>query len=97
MDLLLLAHLFADGNQDAKASSAPLWAAWIPAVIALLGTLLVAWRSGRKTDKQMELSKQATPPELTRYKEWLEISKTYKELVNFEDVDALSKVSDEYK
>ena len=97
MDLLLLAHLFADGNQDAKASSAPLWAAWIPAVIALLGTLLVAWRSGRKTDKQMELSKQATPPELTRYKEWLEISEKYKELVNFENVDALSKASDEYK
>ena len=97
MDLLLLAHLVADGNQDAKASSAPLWAAWVPAVIALLGTLLVAWRSGRKTDKQMELSKEATPPELTRYKEWLEISEKYKELVNFENVDALSKASGEYK
>ena len=97
MNLILLAHLFADGNQDAKASSAPLWAAWVPAVIALLGTLLVAWRSGRKTDKQMELSKQATPPELTRYKEWLEISEKYKELVNFENVDALSKASKDYK
>lgn len=97
MNLILLAHLFADGNQDAKATSAPLWAAWVPAVIALLGTLLVAWRSGRKTDKQMELSKQATPPELTRYKTWLEVSEKYKGLVNLENVDALSIASGEYR
>lgn len=97
MDLLLLAHLFADGNQDAKASSAPLWAAWVPAVITLLGSLVVAWWSGRKVDKQTEISKQGAPPELLRYKEWLEASEKYKGLVNFENVDALSIASEEYR
>ena len=67
------------------------------AVIAGIVSLGVAWWNGRKVDKQMELSKEATPPELTRYKEWLEISEKYKELVNFENVDALSKASKEYK
>lgn len=67
------------------------------AVIAGIVSLSVAWWNGRKVDKQMELSKEATPPELTRYKEWLEISEKYKELVNFENVDALSKASKEYK
>lgn len=97
MNLLLLAHLVADGGKAAETSSGPVWATWVPAVIALLGTLLVAWRSGRKTDKQMELSKQATPPELTRYKTWLEVSEKYKELVNLENVDALSIASGEYR
>lgn len=69
----------------------------IAAVIAGIVSLSVAWWNGRKVDKQMELSKEATPPELTRYKEWLEISEKYKELVNFENVDALSKASEEYK
>lgn len=97
MDLLLLAHLVADGNQDAKASSAPVWATWIPAVITLLGSLVVAWWSGRKVDKQTEISKQGAPPELLRYKEWLEASEKYKGLVNFENVDALSIASEEYR
>ncbi len=97
MDLLLLAHLVADGNQEAKASSAPVWATWVPAVIALLGSFLVAWWGGRRVDRQIEISKQATPPELTRYKEWLEISKDYKELVGTkEDVES-SEVSEERK
>ena len=78
MNLLLLAHLVADGGKAAETSSGPVWATWVPATIGLLGSLGVAWWSGRKIDKQMELSKQATPPELTRYKEWLEISEKYK-------------------
>ena len=88
MNLLLLAHLVADGGKAAETSSGPVWATWVPATIGLLGSLGVAWWSGRKIDKQMELSKQATPPELTRYKEWLEISGKYKELVNSDDVDS---------
>lgn len=97
MNLLLLAHLIADGEKAAEASSGPVWATWVPATIGLLGSLGVAWWSGRKTDRQMELSKQATPPELTRYKTWLEVSEKYKELVNLENVDALSIASGEYR
>ena len=40
------------------------------AIIAALSLILTA----RRETKQMELSKQGTPPELTRYKEWLEVS-----------------------
>lgn len=65
----------------------------IAALIAITGVVLTV----RKTTQQIEFSKQGTPPELTRYKEWLEVSKAYKELVNSENVDALSKVSNEYK
>ena len=65
----------------------------IAALIAIAGVVLTV----RKTTQQIEFSKQGTPPELTRYKEWLEVSKAYKELVNSENVDALSKVSNEYK
>lgn len=97
MDLLLLAHLVADGNQDAKASSAPVWATWVPATIGLLGSLGVAWWSGRKIDKQMELSKQATPPELTRYKEWLEASEKYKEIMEFERANSFEDAEKEYQ
>ena len=63
------------------------------AVIAALSLIL----SARRETKQMELSKQGTPPELTRYKEWLEISEKYKELVKFGNVDALSITSEEYR
>lgn len=63
------------------------------AVIAALSLIL----SARRETKQMELSKQGTPPELTRYKEWLEISEKYKELVKFGNVDALSIISEEYR
>lgn len=69
----------------------------ITAVIAGLVSLCVAWWSGRKIDKQMELSKQANPPELNCYKTWLEVSEKYKELVNFENLDALSIASEEYR
>lgn len=69
----------------------------ITAVIAGFVSLCVAWWSGRKIDKQMELSKQANPPELNCYKTWLEVSEKYKELVSFENVDALSIASEEYR
>lgn len=68
----------------------------ITAVIAGLVSLCVAWWSGRKIDKQMELSKQANPPELTRYKTWLEVSETFKELEGVEDTRALAD-SEEYQ
>ena len=44
------------------------------AAIAALSLILTA----RRETKQMELSKQGTPPELTRYKEWLEAYERYK-------------------
>lgn len=68
----------------------------ITAVIAGFVSLCVAWWSGRKIDKQMELSKQANPPELTRYKTWLEVSETFKELEGVEDTRALAD-SEEYQ
>ena len=97
MNLLLLAHLIADGEKAAEASNGPVWATWVPATIGLLGSLGVAWWSGRKTDRQMELSKQATPPELTRYKEWLDASEKYKTLVSSLDNGISAEESDEYK
>ena len=97
MNLLLLAHLVADGGKAAETSSGPVWATWVPATIGLLGSLGVAWWSGRKTDRQMELSKQATPPELTRYKEWLDASEKYKTLVGSLDDGISTEESDEYK
>lgn len=63
------------------------------AIIAALSLIL----SARRETKQMELSKQGMPPELTRYKAWLEVSESYKELVKFGNVDALSVASEEYR
>lgn len=51
------------------------------AAIAALSLILTA----RRETKQMELSKQGTPPELTRYKEWLEASERYKEFAKISD------------
>lgn len=65
----------------------------IAALIAITGVALTA----RKTTQQMELSKQGTPPELTRYKEWLEVSEKYKELVNSTNVHILGKSLSEYQ
>ena len=67
------------------------------AVIAGIVSLSVAWWNGRKVDKQMELSKEATPPELTRYKEWLDASEKYKTLVGSLDDGISTEESDEYK
>lgn len=97
MKQMLLAQMLTEGAEATQSSSTLPWGTWIPSVIGLLGSLIVAWWSGRKTDRQMELSKQATPPELTRYKTWLEVSEKYKELVNLENVDALSIASGEYR
>lgn len=69
----------------------------IAAVIAGFVSLSVAWWNGLKVDKQIELSKEATPPELTRYKEWLEVSEKYKELVNSTNVHILGKSLEEYQ
>lgn len=65
----------------------------IAALIAITGVILTV----RKTTQQIELSKQGTPPELTRYKEWLEVSEKYKEFVNLENVDELSIDPEEYR
>lgn len=65
----------------------------VAALIAIIGVALTA----RKTTQQMELSKQGTPPELTRYKEWLEVSEKYKELVNSTNVHILGKSLSEYQ
>lgn len=60
------------------------------AAIAALSLILTA----RRETKQMELSKQGTPPELTRYKEWLEASERYKEFAKTLDA---SKSKDHLK
>lgn len=53
----------------------------IAALIAIAGVVLTV----RKTTQQIELSKQGMPPELTRYKEWLEASERYKEFAKTSD------------
>lgn len=101
---LLLAQVLAEGSSwdylwhwthdpDVWKAVLPAAATVIAAAIAVIGVGLTA----RKATQQMELSKQGTPPELTRYKEWLEVSEKYKELVNVENVDALSIASEEYR
>lgn len=65
----------------------------VAALIAIIGVALTA----RKTTQQMEFSKQGTPPELTRYKEWLEVSEKYKDLVDSTNVHVLVKNSPEYQ
>ena len=94
---ILLAQVLAEGAEVAQTSNVLPWAGWIPAVIGLLGSLIVAWWSGRKIDKQMELSKQATPPELTRYKTWVEVSEKYKELMEFERANSFEGAEKEYQ
>lgn len=94
---LLVAQVLAEGAEVAQTSNVLPWAAWIPAVIGLLGSLIVAWWSGRKIDKQMEFSKQATPPELTRYKTWVEVSEKYKELMEFERANSFEGAEKEYQ
>lgn len=69
----------------------------ITAVIAGFVSLCVAWWSGRKIDKQIELSKQATPPELTRYKTWVEVSEKYKNLMEFERANSFKESENEYQ
>lgn len=96
MKQMLLAQMLSEGAEATQSSSALPWGTWIPSVIGLLGSLIVAWWSGRKIDKQMELSKQATPPELTRYKTWLEVSEVFKKLEGAKDLGTLAD-SEEYQ
>lgn len=96
MKQMLLAQMLTEGAEATQSSSALPWGTWIPSVIGLLGSLIVAWWSGRKIDKQMELSKQATPPELTRYKTWLEVSEVFKKLEGVKDTGTLAD-SKEYQ
>lgn len=63
------------------------------ALIAITGVVLTV----RKTTQQMELSKQGTPPELTRYKEWLEVSERYKEFAKTSDACKSEDNSEEYQ
>lgn len=63
------------------------------AIIAALSLIL----SARRETKQMELSKQGMPPELTRYKEWLEVSERYKEFAGARDTCNFTEISEEYR
>lgn len=65
----------------------------IAALIAITGVVLTV----RKTTQQIELSKQGTPPELTRYKEWLEVSERYKELAKTSDACKTEDNLNEYQ
>lgn len=94
---LLLAQMLAEGAESAQSLTAIPWTTIISSAIALLGSIIVAWWSGRKIDKQMELSKQATPPELTRYKTWVEVSEKYKELMEFERANSFEDTEKEYQ
>lgn len=104
MNQLLLAQVLAEGfswdylwhwthDQDLGKVLISAIAPIATAIIAALSLIL----SARRETKQMELSKQGMPPELTRYKAWLEVSESYKELVKFGNVDALSVASEEYR
>ena len=94
---LLLAQVLAEGAESAQSFTAIPWTTIISSAIGLLGSIIVAWWSGRKIDKQMELSKQATPPELTRYKTWVEVSEKYKELMEFERANSFEDTEKEYQ
>ena len=94
---LLLAQVLAEGTESTQSITAIPWTTIISSAIGLLGSIIVAWWSGRKIDKQMELSKQATPPELTRYKTWVEVSEKYKELMEFERANSFNDAEKEYQ
>lgn len=93
---LLLAQVLAEGIENVLTLN-NLWPVFVVPLVTLASPYLVAWWNGRKTDKQMDFSKRSKPPELARYKELLEVSKTYRDLVNFENVEALAIVSPEYR
>lgn len=66
-------------------------------VIAALIAIIGVWLTARRATQQMELTKQGTPPELTRYKEWLEVSEKYKEVVGPTGAHRSAKELKEYK
>lgn len=101
---LLLAQVLAEGfswdylwhwTHDSDA-----WKAVIPAsatVIASLIAITGVWVTARRATQQMELSKQGTPPELTRYKTWVEVSEKYKNLMEFERANSFKESENEYQ
>ena len=77
-----------------------IWKAIIPAsatVIASLIAIIGVWLTARRTTQQIELSKQGTPPELTRYITWVEASEKYKNLMEFERDNSFEGSEKEYK
>lgn len=96
MNQLLLAQVLAEGTENVLTLN-NLWPVFVGPLVTFASPYLVAWWNGRKADNQMDFSKRSKPPELARYKELLEISKTYKDLANFENVDALAIASPEYR
>lgn len=77
-----------------------IWKAIIPAsatVIASLIAIIGVWLTARRTTQQIELSKQGTPPELTRYITWVEASEKYKNLMEFERGNSFEGSEKEYK
>lgn len=93
---LLLAQVLAEGIENVLTPNS-FWPVFVVPLATFASPYLIAWWNGRRADKQMDFSKRSKPPELARYKELLEISKAYKDLVNFENVDALAIVSPEYR
>ena len=104
MNQLLLAQVLAEGfSWDYLwhwTHDPDVWKAVISAFVTILASLIAisgVVLTARRAAQQMEISKQGTPPELTCYKGWLEVSEKYKELAGCEDVDKLSAVSEEYR
>ena len=104
MNQLLLAQVLAEGfswdylwhwTHDQEFGKA-LVSAIAPIAMAIITALGLMFTARRETQK-MKLSKQGAPPELTQYKEWLEVSEKYKELAGCEDLDKLSAISEEYR
>ena len=104
MNQLLLAQVLAAGfdwdylwhwTHDQEFGKA-LVSAIAPIAMAIITALGLMFTARRETQK-MKLSKQGAPPELTQYKEWLEVSEKYKELAGCEDLDKLSAISEEYR
>lgn len=101
---LLLAQVLAEGfngdylwhwthDQEIGKALVAACATVIAALIAITGVVLTV----RKTTQQIELSKQGTPPELTRYKTWVEVSEKYKELREFEKANSFKDPENEYQ
>ena len=64
------------------------WKSFIPAigtiVAALITTIGVIW-TARSSLKKLKIDQKATPTELTRYKEWLEVAEKYKSVYMTQD------------
>lgn len=64
------------------------WKSFIPAigpiVAALITTIGVIW-TARSSLKKLKIDQKATPTELTRYKEWLEVAEKYKSVYMKQD------------